>query len=58
MTCLLNEEIKAIQLYMSHLEKAIPLEVDTGKKQKMKESYNELGEILKGKLNQCGDYVG
>ena len=58
MTCLLEEEIKAIQLYISHLEKAIPLEVDTGKKHKMKLNLEELRRILSEKLEMCTDYHG
>lgn len=56
MTNLLNEEIMAIKLYMSHLERAIPLELDSGKKQKMKKNWEELRELLSQKLEQCGDY--
>ena len=52
---ILHEEIRAIQLYMSHLEKAIPLEVDSSKKQKLKNDYKELENILRGKLEQCND---
>ena len=58
MTNLLNEEIRAIQLYMSHLEKAIPLEIDSGRKEKLKKDYLELKELLSEKLGQCGDYKG
>ena len=55
---ILNEEIMAIKLYMSHLEKAIPLEPDTGKKQKMKQMYRELCDELSDRLNRCEDYKG
>ena len=58
MTNLLNEEIMAIKLYMSHLEKAIPLEVDSGRKERLKTSWKELNELLKDKLDQCGDFKG
>ena len=58
MTNLLNEEIMAIKLYMSHLEKAIPLEIDSGKKQKLKDAWDELNELLTDKLDSCGDYKG
>ena len=58
MTNLLNEEIMAIKNLMSHLEKAIPLEVDSGKKQKLKDMYNECRVELEFRLNQCEDYKG
>ena len=45
MTCLLNEEIRAIKHTMAHLEKAIPLEIDYGKKQKLKNR-------VRGKIKQ------
>ena len=52
---ILHEEIRAIQLYMSHLEKAIPLEMDNHKKQKLKKDYSELERELQGRLARCGD---
>lgn len=52
---ILHEEIRAIQLYMSHLEKAIPLEVDSSKKQKLKNDYTELKKELKIRLDECSD---
>lgn len=55
---ILHEEIRAIQLYMSHLEKAIPLEVDSSKKQKLKNDYNELRKELEFRLKKCSDYAG
>ena len=55
---LLNEEIRVIQVTMSHMKKAIPLARDTGEKLKLQEKYKELENILNGKLNQCEDYVG
>lgn len=55
---ILHEEIRAIQLYMSHLEKAIPLEVDSGRKQKLKNDYKELMKELEFRLEKCGDYAG
>ena len=58
MSNLLNEEIKAIQLYKSHLEKAIPLETDSGRKQKLKDSWKKLNSLLSEKLNQCEDFKG
>ena len=58
MSNLLNEEIRAINLYMSHLERAIPLEVDSGKKQKMRNNLKDLEKILTQKLEQCEDYKG
>lgn len=55
---LLNEEIRVIQVTMSHMKKAIPLARDTGEKLKLQEKYKELENILNDKLNQCEDYVG
>lgn len=55
---LLNEEIRVIQVTMSHVKKAIPLAVDTGEKLKLQGKYDELEKILSDKLNQCEDYVG
>lgn len=55
---LIHEEIKAIQVYIAHLQKAIPLEVDSGKKLKMKRNLKELNTLLEEKLEQCGDYKG
>jgi len=58
MTCLLNEEIMAIKHLMAHLEKAIPLEVDSGRKQELKKMYNECLVELEERLGRCGDYKG
>lgn len=52
---ILHEEIRAIQLYMSHLEKAIPLELDSSKKQKLKNDYKKLEKELEFRLEKCGD---
>lgn len=57
MTDLLNEEIRVIQVSMSHLKRAIPLETNSGKRLKMQNDYEKLGVILQEKLNQCGDYT-
>jgi len=58
MTCLLNEEIMAIKNLMSHLEKAIPLETDSGRKQRLKEMYCEAKAELEERLNRCEDFKG
>ena len=55
---LLNEEIRAIQHTMAHLKMAIPLESDSGRKLKMQNDLKELKEILKEKLDKCGEYNG
>ena len=55
---LLNEKIRAIQQTISHLTMAIPLEIDGGKKQRMKESLKELNALLEEKLSQCEDFKG
>ena len=58
MVNLLNEEIRAIRHTMAHLEKAIPLEPNSGKKQHLKELYNECRIELEERLNRCEDYKG
>ena len=58
MTCLLNEEIRVIQMTITHMKRAIPLEVDSGRKEKMKNDVKELEGILQEKLDQCEDYRG
>ena len=58
MTCLLNEEIMAIRNLMSHLQKAIPLESDSGKREHLKQMYKDCEVELEDRLNQCGDYNG
>ena len=58
MTNMLNEEIRVIQMYMTHLNKAIALSVDTSERLKFKARYKELEEILNDKLSQCEDYKG
>ena len=54
----INEEIRVIQMYMAHLEKAIALAVDTSEKLKLKHKYAELEQLLNEKLGQCEDYRG
>ena len=54
----INEEIRVIQMYMAHLEKAIALAVDTSEKLKLKQKYAELEQLLNEKLGQCEDYRG
>jgi len=58
MTNLLNEEIRVIQVTITHLERAMPLESSSGKREKMKRDIKELREILQEKLEQCEDYIG
>ena len=55
MVSLLNEEIRVIQVSMSHLKRAIPLETNSGKKLQMQKDYDELGKILQEKLSVCED---
>ena len=50
----LNEEIRVIQVTMSHLKRAIPLECDNKKRTKMQKDYKELSEILEDKLKRSG----
>jgi len=57
MSNLLNEEIRVIQVSMSHLKQAIPLAHDTGEKLRLKNKYKELEDILNSKLEQCNDYL-
>ena len=58
MTNLLNEEIMAIKQLMAHLEKAIPLETDSGRKHKSKKMYEDASYELRSRLEQCEDYKG
>ena len=58
MTCLLNEEIMAIRNLMSHLEKAIPLETNSGRKMELKKMYEDCRVELEDRLKQCNDYHG
>lgn len=58
MVNLLNEEIRAIRHTMAHLKKGISLESNSGKRHQMELNYNELNNLLKDKLEQCGDYKG
>lgn len=58
MTNLLNEEIMAIKNLMAHLEKAIPLEIDSGRKQYLKDMYNECLSELEERLSRCEDFKG
>lgn len=58
MVNLLNEEIMAIKHLMAHLEKAIPLETDSGKKHKLKKMWLECKDELEDRLNRCEDYKG
>lgn len=58
MVNLLNEEIRVIQISMTHLKRAIPLEPSNSKRLKMEKDYNALKEILQEKLDSCGEYTG
>ena len=58
MVNLLNEEIMAIKHLMAHLEKAIPLEPDSGKKHHLKEMYKECQVELEDRLSRCEDFKG
>ena len=58
MSNLLNEEIRVIQMTITHMKRAIPLEESSGKREKMKSDCRELEKILEDKLNQCEDYKG
>lgn len=56
MTCLLNEEIRVIQHTMAHLRKAIPLEQNSGERERLKQLYNECQMELDDRLQRCEDY--
>lgn len=58
MSNLLNEEIRVIQVTITHLKRAISLEASSGKREKMKQDIKELENILEDKLKQCEDYIG
>lgn len=53
---IINEEIRAIRYRMTYLEKAIPLCHDNGEKQRLKEDYIKLGELLSAKLKGTGEF--
>ena len=48
----------AIRNLMSHLQKAIPLESDSGKREHLKQMYKDCEVELEDRLNRCGDYNG
>ena len=52
----LNEEIRAIRHTMSHLQQAIPLEPNSGRREELKQLYKECEIELEDRLNQCGDF--
>lgn len=54
----LNEEIRAIRHTMSHLQQAIPLETNSGRKEELKQMYRDCQAELEDRLEQCGDYHG
>lgn len=56
MTCLLNEEIRAIQNTISHLKRGIALESNQSKKEKMKNDVKELNRLLNSKLEKDTNY--
>ena len=56
MTNILNEEIMAIKCTIANMKKGAVLEPNPSKKAKMERDIKELGNILKSKLEQCGDY--
>lgn len=58
MVNILNEEINAIKHTIEHLKKGMVLEPDPSKKAKMKRDVKELDNILRDKLEQCGDFHG
>ena len=58
MVSILNEEIRVIQTSMSHLRRAMSVEVSSGKRLKMEKDYKELGRILEEKLALCEDFKG
>ena len=55
---IVNEEIRAIRHTMSHLQQAIPLETNSGRKEELKQLYKECELELEERLNRCGDYHG
>ena len=56
MTCLLNEEIRAIQTTITHLKKGMTLEPNQSKRERMKKDIIELESILNSKLRNDTDY--
>lgn len=56
MTCLLNEEIRAIQCTISYLSKGIALEGNQKKRNELKLRKKELEDLLDVKLGECNEY--
>lgn len=56
MTCLLNEEIRAIQTTIAQLNRGIALESNQKTKEEMKQKVKELQKLLKGKLGEDTNY--
>ena len=56
MTCLLNEEIRAIQCTISQLSRGIALEGNQKKRNELKQRKKELEEMLDVKLGVCNEY--
>ena len=58
MVNMLNQEIMAIKHTMAHLQRAIPLEQNSGRRMELKQMYNECQMELEDRLNRCEDYKG
>lgn len=53
----INEEIRVMKHMASHLRRAISLEPNQGKRDKMKRDVNELERMIESKLKETGDFV-
>ena len=56
MTCLLNEEIRAIQSTLVFVNRGIALENNPSKKEELKQAKKELSELLNKKLGANTNY--
>lgn len=52
-----NEEIRVIQYTITQLKRAIPLEPDQGKREKMKKDVKELQSLIEVKLSETTDFA-
>ena len=52
-----NEEIRVIQYTITQLKRAIPLEPNQAKREKMKKDVRELQSLIKVKLSETPDFA-
>lgn len=52
-----NEEIRVIQYTIAQLKRAIPLEPNQAKREKMKQDVRELQSLIRVKLSETPDFA-